>query len=226
MRPRGVAALAFDLDSDAVGRRHQRAGAECKLANGQAGIIVHAVDFLDGETVHQAVLDHLAAAATALLRGLKDDHRGAGEVARLGEIFCSAKQHGGVAVMAARVHLAGNCGLVGKIVGLLDGQRIHVGAQADRAVAGPFSAMDHPHHASLTDPRDDLVAAEAFKLLGDHPRRAMDVEEQLGMGVDIVPPGGDFRVQVGDTVEDRHLLASLRLLPDDLAADGGDQPRR
>ena len=72
---------------DAVGRRHHRAGPDGEFADRQAGIVVHAVDLLDAEAVHHAVLDHLAAAAAALLGRLEDHHRGAGEVARLGEIF-------------------------------------------------------------------------------------------------------------------------------------------
>jgi len=67
---------------------------------------VHAVDLLDLEAVHHAFLDHLATAATALLGRLEDHHRGAGEVARLGEIFRRAQQHGGVTVVAAGVMLA------------------------------------------------------------------------------------------------------------------------
>ena len=87
-----------------------------RMANsptGRPGIIVHAVDFLDAEAVHQAVLDHGLAAGAALLGRLEDHHRGAGEVARLGEVARGAEQHGGVAVVAAGVHLAGHRRLVG-----------------------------------------------------------------------------------------------------------------
>ena len=174
---------------------------------------MHAVDFLDGKALHQSVLDHGAAAAPALLRGLKDDHRGASEIARLGEIFGGAQQHGGVAVVTAGVHLARHGGLVGQIVGLFDWERVHVGAQADGAVAGTFAAMDHADHPGLADPGHNLVAAEAFELLGDHSGGAVNVVLQFGMGMDIVPPGGNFRVQVGDAVEDRHFWPPCGYFP-------------
>ena len=106
-----------------------------EFADRQAGIIVHAVDFLDAEALHQAVLDHRLAAAAALLGRLEDHDRGAGEVARLGEVVRGAEQHRGVAVMAAGVHLAGHRRFVGHVVGLLDRQRVHVGAQPDHLLS-------------------------------------------------------------------------------------------
>ena len=131
MRARGVAADAFDVDGEMIGRRHQRPGAQAELAERHAGIIVHAVDLVDAEALHQAVLDHGLAAGAAFLGRLEDHHRGAGEIARLGEIARGAEQHGGVAVMAAGVHLARHRRLVRQVGRLLDRQRVHVGAQAD-----------------------------------------------------------------------------------------------
>ena len=109
-----------------------------RIANsptGRPGIVVHAVDLLDAEALHQAVLHHGLAAGAALLGRLEDHDRGAGEIARLGEIARRAEQHRGVAVMAAGVHLAGHGRLVGQVVRLLDRQRVHVGAQPDDLVA-------------------------------------------------------------------------------------------
>ena len=170
---------------------------------GMPGRIVHAVDFLDAEALHQAVLDHRRAAGAALLRRLKHDHRGAGEVARLGKIFGGAEQHRGVAVMAAGVHLAGHGGLVRQPGRLLDRQRVHVGAHADH-LAARLVAADDADDAGAADARHDLVAAERLELLGDARRRAVDVVLQLRMGMDVVAPFGDFAVQVGDTVDDGH----------------------
>ncbi len=45
---------------------------------------MHAVDFLDAEAVHEAVLNHRLAAGAAFLGRLENDDRRAGEVARFG----------------------------------------------------------------------------------------------------------------------------------------------
>ena len=207
MRPRRVPALAFDLDREAVGRRHQRARPDRELADRQARIIVHAVDFLDAEALHQAVLDHGLAAGAALLGRLEDHHRGAGEIARLGEIARGAEQHGGVAVMAAGVHLAGHRRLVGEVGRLLDRQRVHVGAQPDH-LAGASPRPLPPRMTPTTPVRPIPVTTSSQpKLLSFSAtagRGAVHVVEQLRMGMKVVPPGGDLAVQVGDTIDDRH----------------------
>ena len=53
--------------------------------------------------------------------------------ARLGEVLRRAQQHRRVPVMAAGMHLAGDRRGVGELVGLVHVERVHVGAQADRA---------------------------------------------------------------------------------------------
>jgi hypothetical protein len=60
---------------------------------------------------------------------------GAGEIARLGQIFGGAEQHRRMAVVAAGVHPAGMPRRIGKPGFFLDRQRIHVGAQRDRPAA-------------------------------------------------------------------------------------------
>ena len=130
MRHRPMAALAFDRDRDLVGRRHQRALAKAEGADRRARPIVHAVDLLDAELIHQPVIDHRHRARAALLGGLEDDDRVAGEVAGLREAPRRAEQHRGMPVMAAGVHLAGGLGAIGEVGLFLDRQRVHVRAQA------------------------------------------------------------------------------------------------
>jgi hypothetical protein len=209
MRARGVAALALDVDRQMVGRGHNGPGPDGELADRQAGEIVHAVDFTDVELVHQPVLDHRPATGAALFRRLEDHHRGAGEIARLGEIARSAQQHGGVAVMAAGVHLAGNRRLVRQVGRLLDRQRVHVGAHADDFLGVALAAPDDADHAGAADPRHDLVAAEFAQLLGHGSGGARNVVQELRMRVQVVPPFGDVAGEVGDAVDDRH-RADLR----------------
>ncbi len=163
------------------------------------------------ESLHQPVLDHGLAAAAALLRRLEDHHRGAGEIARLGEIARGAQQHGGVAVMAAGVHLARHRRLVRQVGRLLDRQRVHVGAQADRLVRRALAAADDADHAGAAEPVTTSSQPKSFSFSATVARGAVDVVEQLGMGVQIVPPFGDFVAQVGDAVDDRHWSGSWRL---------------
>ncbi len=191
LRPRRVAAFAFERDLDVVGRRHHRARTDGEFAERQAGIIVHAVDFLDAEAGDQAVLDHRQGAGAALLRRLENHHGGAGKIARLGEIFGGAEQHRGVAVMAAGVHLARHGRFVRQAGFLLERQRVHVGAQADDLVAG-LAAADDADDAGPPDAGNHFVAAEALELVGNRRRGAMHVVLKFRMGVQIPPPCGDL----------------------------------
>ena len=209
MRPRRVAAEAFDVDVDAVGRRHHRAGPDGEVTDREAGIIVHPVHLLDPEPVHHAVVDHLAAAAAALFGRLEDHHRGAVEVARLGKIFRGAEQHGGVAVMAASVHLAGDLGGIGYARRLHDRQRIHVGAQANGLARGGLAAADHADDAGAADAGHDLVATERAQFVGDDAGGAVDFVEQLRVLVEVMAPGGHFVGEGGNTVDDGHGAGSV-----------------
>ena len=112
---------------------------------------MHAVHLADAEAIHHAIFDHFPAASAAFFCRLENHHCGAGKVARLGQIACRAQQHGRVAVMAAGVHFPGNRRLVGKFVGLLDRQRVHVGAQADRLAGGALAAADDADHAGAAE---------------------------------------------------------------------------
>ena len=154
-------------------------GADAKGADRHAGIIVHAVDFADAEAVDHPVIDHGLAAGTAFLGGLEDHHRGAGEIARLGKIARGAEQHGGVPIMTAGMHLAGNGRFVWQVVRLFDRQRVHVGAQADRLAATTLAAANDADHAGPADAGHDLVAAEGLQFFGDGAGRALHVVQQL-----------------------------------------------
>ena len=124
---------------------------------------MHAVDLLDAETVHQAVLDHGSRARAALFRRLEDHHRVAGKIAGFSEIAGGAQEHRGMAVVAAGVHQAGGLGSIREVGLLLDRQRIHVGAQADHldiALAGGLLALDDADYAGPPQAGRDLVAAE------------------------------------------------------------------
>ncbi|MHC2879119.1 hypothetical protein ACVI53_001989 [Bradyrhizobium barranii subsp. barranii] len=180
-----------------------------RIANepiGMPGAVVHAVDLLDAETLHQAVLDHGCAAGAALLGRLEDHHSIAGEVTGLGEVAGRTEQHRGVAVMATGVHLARSLGGVRQVGLLVDGQRVHVGTHADHLepLAGRLAALDHADHAGLPEASHDLVAAELAQPVRNECCSAVDVVQQLRMLVDVPAPGLNIGLEVGDAVHDGH----------------------
>ena len=121
--------------------------------------------------------------------------------------LAAPKQHRGVAVVAAGVHLAGHRRFVRQAGLLLERQRIHVGAQPHHLAAGlapGLAAADDADDAGAADTRHHLVAAEAFELVGNGSRRAVHVILQLRVHVHVAAPGGDLVVQVGDAIDDRH----------------------
>ena len=160
-----------------------------------------------GEALEEAVLDHRPAAAQPFLGRLKDEVHGAVECPRLGEVARRAQQHGGMPVMAAGMHAAIVARAVGKAVGLLDWQRVHIGAQADAA-----------RRAAAAQDADDAGAADAAmhhaaeprQPLGHQIRGAPLLEAELGMGVDVAAPLGQFVGEFADARDRRHQLAAFR----------------
>ena len=202
MRIGGVAADAFDPDREVLGRGHDGARPHRERTDRHARPIVHAIDLLDAEAVHQPVLDHRQSARAALFRRLEDHDRRAGKIAGLGEILRGAQQHRGMAVMAAGVHLAGRLRGIREVGLLLDRQRVHIGAQPDHA-AGP-AATDDADHAGPPQPRRHLVATEGPQPLGDEGRGAVNVVHHLRVGMEVAAPGLDVRLQLGDAGDDGH----------------------
>ncbi len=186
-----MAAVAGDLDLEAVGGRQERPLPDREHAERDSRHVVHAVDLLDLETVHDAVVHHLAPAAAALFGRLEDDNGVSGEIARLREIARRAQQHGRVAVMTAGVHLARRFGFVGDAGRLDDRQRVHVGAQADGA-ARALAALDHTDDPGAPKSRHHLVAAEFLQLLFHDASGAEDIEHEFGVTVQILPPDRNF----------------------------------
>ena len=194
------------LMSIEFGRGHDRTGADGKGADRNPRAIMHAVDLLDAEPVHQTVLDHGGGARTALLGRLKDHDRVAGEIPGLGEIPRCTQKHRGVAVMAAGVHQARRLGGMGQIGRFLDRQRVHVGAKPDHldlALAG-LLALDDADDAGAAEAGGDLVAAEFAQAVCHECCSAMDVVQQFRIFMDIAAPGLNIGLQIGDAVDDGH----------------------
>ena len=121
---------------------------------------------------------------------------GAGKVRRGGKMPGRAEQHGGVAVVTAGMHLVGDRRGVVEFVLLLQVQRIHVGAQADRLLPR-LPALQGADHAGGGEPAMDLDAPR-LQLVGDDLRGPLLLEGRLGMAMDVAADGGEFGSQAGE----------------------------
>ena len=204
--PCRMAADAIDVNCELIRRRIDVAGDRRELADRYGEIVMGAEDHVARKPVEQALLDHDAAAARPFLRRLEDEVDGAVEILGLREIACGAKEHRRMPVMPASVHLAGIDGLVGEVGLLLDRQRVHVGADADRARAG--AAAQGADDARMRDPARDLDAPGG-ELLSHDVAGAVLLEAELRMGVDIAPPFREVVAERGDAIVNRHLDRSF-----------------
>ena len=100
-----------------------------------------------------------------------------------------------------------------KVVLFLHVQRVHVGAERYRLIdAGGAAALQRA---------DDTGAAEAamhldapfLQLRRDDAGCPELLERRFGMGMEVAPPSGHLLVEIGDSVDDRHLssLVSCRM---------------
>ena len=190
MRHRGVAAMAGDLDFEAIGAGHHRTFGHADAAGGQAGPVVQAEHHVHREALEQPLLDHDPPAAFMLLRRLENEIHGAVEVAQPAQRLGRAEKHCRMAVVAAGVHPAVVRRMVRKGIQFLQGQGVHVGAQADRAPAAAAGKLGH--HTGAGYPAMDLEA-ESLEIIGDLLRGSLLVEGQFRMGMDIAAKCGDLR---------------------------------
>ena len=149
-----MAAQPFDPDVDRIRRRHNRTGPDRERTDRNSRTIVHAIDLIDREAVHQAVPDHRGSARTALFRRLKDTTASPAKF-RVSAIAGRAEQHRGVAVMATGMHLARRLGRVDEFGLFRDRQRVHIGTQPDYldpATASRLAALDDADDAGLAGP--------------------------------------------------------------------------
>ena len=148
-----MAALAFDINQDVFAGCHGGALAQQQLALPETRHVVHGKDGIAGEAVKQAVFHHLARAAQAFFGRLKNQIQRAIKRADVCKVLCRSQQHGGVPIVATRMHQARMATGMGQPGSFLNGQRIHVGTQTQLARTG--AALELPHHTGATQtPRD------------------------------------------------------------------------
>ena len=206
VRQSGMAAFATDGDFELIAGGHDGSWADRQGADRHAGPVVQTEYRVHGEFVKQAVFDHLARAAATLFGGLEDQHHGAIEMLVFGQMLGCCQQHGGVAVVAASVHLAGVFAGVGKGIGFIDGQCVHVGTQADAAFAvAVFDDADHAGGAHATV----NFNAPLGQLACHHIGGALFLETQFGVGVDVAAHSNDAGGFGGDGVKQFHISPSV-----------------
>jgi hypothetical protein len=192
-------------DAEIVGGGHERAGAVADLpglvdrGHVQAEDRIH-IRVLQGALFHHHLRAAVLADGRRLLGGLEDElHRAGNALAHPREDFRHAHEDAGVGIVAAGVHHAaahvvplGPHGALERDVDFLgDRQRIHVGAQRHHRTRQ--ATPEHAHHARMRHLLAHLDA-EGSQVVGDDLRGAHLAVAELGVLVEVAPPGDDLRL--------------------------------
>ena len=194
LRHRGMRAVAADLNIELIGAGHHRTVMDGELAHRQTWPVVHAKYRIDRKLIEQTLFDHYPRTAIGFLSGLEDEHHRAIEIrfvvcTTCRQVLRRAKQHGGMAVVAAGMHAAIVAGAMRKQVLFAHRQRIHVGAQtnAARAVAA-FEDANHTGSRQTAMYRNPLC----FKKSGNAVAGALFLKRQFRMRMQVVAQGHQF----------------------------------
>ncbi len=120
-----------------------------------------------------------------------------------GKILGGAQQHRGVTVMAAGVHRPCVQTAMFEIIRLLHRQRVHIGANADRALR--CAAAQRSNQAGGGDAAGHFDAP-GFQLGCDQVAGTVLPEAEFRMRVDVAPPLGQFIGAGGDAVDHGHVV--------------------
>ena len=126
-------------------------------------------------------------ASTAFLCWLEEHLHGAIELASaVHQYLGRAQKHGDMRVVPARVHETVVARAVRNVVFLMDGKRVHIGAQPD---GRPRTlTVDDAHHATAPDALMHLVHAEFQQPRGHEGGGFLTLEAQFGMPMQMPPP--------------------------------------
>jgi hypothetical protein len=199
-----VAALPVDRHLELVRLRHHRPGAETddparqRLPEVEAEDPVHALEGAFGH--HQR-----RAAGRFLLGRLEQEDEGAGQrLQPRGEHLGGAHQDRHVTVVTAGVHHARDLGTILVLGELIDRQRVHVRAERDGA-AGPAAAQDTAQARAAARAHRHAARLEE---LAHHARRAVLLEAELGVPVEVAAPLDEGGFEVVDVGSERVLHRS------------------
>ncbi len=200
VRRRAVSASALDLDLEMVDGGHERAAVDADLADGQGAPEMEAECRADA--LEHAVVGARLRAALAFLGRLEEEaHRGAGLAGR--EAPGDREPHRDVPVVSAGVHAARDRRGVGLRARFLQRQRVHVGAEQDAGAGAPVVG-DDPGLSHARAGRE----ADRLEPRHDDSRRAVLLEGELGMPVQVAPRGDERLVlrggELGEEAVERH----------------------
>jgi hypothetical protein len=117
---------------------------------------VQAIDRVDRKALEQAISDKRQRAGADFFGGLKDEMEGAAKAARVREPARGREQDRGMAVVPASMHDPNVRARVRKAGGLVDRQRVEIGA--DRQSLWAVAASERSDDAGLANSRRDLIA--------------------------------------------------------------------
>ena len=164
------------------------------MALRHTGHVVHRKHRITREQLKQALLDHQPGTAGVLLGGLEDQVQRARELAVQGQVPGGGQQHGGVAIVATGMHHAVVHAGPGGGAGLVDRQRVHVGAKAQALGSGAVrTAPQRGHHAGAGQAAVHGVAP-GLQAVGDPLGGAGFLQAQFGMAVQVAPQVDEFGV--------------------------------
>ncbi len=203
----------------AVGGGHCRTGAYLDHTHRRVLGDVDTEGRIDFGILQHARLDHrLGATGRKFLRRLEEQlHRTGKIVASLHEQSCRTQEHGGVRVVPAGVHDAGRLRSVVDLVLLMDGQRIHIGAQQDCWPIAALAAADETSHAGLGDTGAHIFDTERPQPVRHDAGRADFLKSKFWMLVQITPVGDHTGQDLVDVLPQTGCLSHLVGPP--LAAD-------
>ena len=176
-------------------------GRKPNLPVGKPGMLCIANTASHGNLLEQSVFEHFLRAGLALFGRLENQIQRAVEALVLREMFGGGQQHRRMAVVAACVHLAGHRARIRQAGGLVNRQRVHVGAQAQ--LAGAVAELELADHARLTEPAMHRVAP-LLQAFGNQVAGREFLVGQLGLRVDAAAQRDHFVFEFGDARRNGH----------------------
>ncbi|MNZ84911.1 hypothetical protein D3C78_1036830 [compost metagenome] len=143
VRHRTMATQGANANGDLVGRSHVGTGQKAEFAHWIARHIVQREHRVTWKQFKQTVFEHFMRAGATFLGRLENHVQRALERFVLGQVFRRSQQRSGMTVVATSMHFAFELARIGQAGGLLDGQRVHIGPQAQGATLAIVKGADH-----------------------------------------------------------------------------------